>query len=50
LREKSAVLRYTLGLDITVGWGVRVKAAGEFYDFSDFKNEIAATLGVVAVL
>jgi hypothetical protein len=50
LRDKSAVFRYTLGADITVGPGVRVKIAGEYYDFSDFKDEIAATLGVVAVL
>jgi hypothetical protein len=50
LRDKSAVFRYTLGTDITVGYGVRVKLSGEYYDFSDFKDEIAATLGVVAVL
>lgn len=50
LRDKSAILRYTLGADITIGHGVRVKLAGEFYDFSDFKDELAATLGVVAVL
>jgi len=50
LRDKSVVFRYTLGTDITVGYGVRVKLSGEYYDFSDFKDEIAATLGVVAVL
>ena len=50
LRKESAVLRYTFGADISVGHGVRVKLSGEFYDFSDFKDEIAATLGVVAVL
>jgi hypothetical protein len=50
LRDQSAILRYTLGLDISVGSGVRVKVSGEYYDFSDFKDEIAATLGVVAVL
>lgn len=50
LRKSSAVLRYTVGADVTVGHGVRIKLAGEFYDFSDFKDEIAATLGVVAVL
>lgn len=50
LRDKSAVFRYTLGTDITIGHGVRVKVAGEYYDFSDFQDEIAATLGVVAVL
>jgi len=50
LRDRSEVFRYTLGTDISVGHGVRVKLSGEFYDFSDFKDEIAATLGVVAVL
>jgi hypothetical protein len=50
LRKVSGVLRYTLGADVSVGHGVRVKLAGEFYDFSDFRDEIAATLGVVAVL
>jgi hypothetical protein len=50
LRKRSAILRYTLGLDITIGWGARVKVAAEYYDFSDFENEIAATLGVVATL
>ena len=50
LRERSAVFRYTFGTDITVGHGVRVKLSGEYYDFSDFEDEIAATLGVVAIL
>jgi hypothetical protein len=50
LRKTSAVLRYTFGADVTIGHGVRLKLAGEYYDFSDFGNEIAATLGVVAVL
>lgn len=50
LRKTSAVLRYTFGADVTIGHGVRLKLAGEYYDFSDFSNEIAATLGVVAVL
>jgi hypothetical protein len=50
LRKESAVLRYTFGADISLGHGVRVKLSGEFYDFSDFEDEIAATLGVVAVL
>jgi hypothetical protein len=50
LRKSSAVLRYTMGADVSVGRGVRIKLAGEFYDFSDFQDEIAATLGIVAVL
>jgi len=50
LRKTSGVLRYTLGVDLTLGHGVRLKLSGEYYDFSDFKDEIAATFGVVAVL
>lgn len=50
LRDKSAVFRYTLGFSVNVGHGVRVKLSGEYYDFSDFKDELAGTLGVVAVL
>jgi hypothetical protein len=50
LRKESAVLRYTLGADVSLGHGVRLKVAGEFYDFSDFQDEIAATVGVVAVM
>jgi hypothetical protein len=29
---------------------VRLKLAAEYYDFSDFTDEIAGTIGVVAVL
>jgi hypothetical protein len=50
LSKRSSVLRYTLGGDVSLGHGVRVKLSGEYYDFNDFKNEIAAMLGVVAVL
>ncbi len=50
LRKESAVLRYTFGGDVSVGYGVRIKLFGEFYDFSDFDDEIAATLAVVSVL
>ncbi len=50
LREKSAVLRYTVGGDVSLGYGVRIKVFGEYYDFSDFKDEIAATVAVVSVL
>ena len=47
LRSKSAILRYTLGgnLRLTEGW--RVKLSTELYDFSDFKDELAIHLGVV---
>jgi hypothetical protein len=50
LREKSMIFRYTLGTDITIGSGVRLKLGAEYYDFSDFTDEIAGTIGVVAVL
>ncbi|TNF37509.1 MAG: hypothetical protein EP329_02985 [Deltaproteobacteria bacterium] len=47
LRSESAVLRYTVGgnLRLTDGW--RVKLSTELYDFSDFEDELAIHLGVV---
>lgn len=50
LTKRSEVLRYTVGTDVSVGYGVRVKLDLEYYDFSDFHDDIAATLGVAAVL
>ncbi|MET0343390.1 MAG: hypothetical protein ABW252_20435 [Polyangiales bacterium] len=50
MRKESAVLRYTFGGDVSVGYGVRIKLYGEYYDFSDFDDEIAATVAVVSVL
>lgn len=50
MRKESAVLRYTLGGDVSLGYGVRIKAFAEFYDFSDYKDDIAATVAVVSVL
>jgi hypothetical protein len=50
LRKESAVLRYTFGGDVSLGYGVRIKLSGEYYDFSDFEDEIAATMAVVSVL
>jgi hypothetical protein len=50
LRKESAVLRYTFGGDVSLGYGVRIKAFAEYYDFSDFKDDIAATVAVVSVL
>ncbi|MET0284126.1 MAG: hypothetical protein ABW352_06640 [Polyangiales bacterium] len=50
LRKESAVLRYTAGGAVSLGYGVRIKVFGEYYDFSDFKDEIAATVAVVSVL
>jgi len=50
LRKRSAVLRYTGGINVLLGHGARLKLMGEYYDFSDFQDDIAVTLGVVAVL
>jgi hypothetical protein len=50
LRKESGILRYTFGGDVSLGYGVRIKMFGEFYDFSDFKDEFVATMAVVSVL
>lgn len=50
LTKRSQVLRYTVGTDISVGYGVRVKLDLEYYDFNNFQNELVGTLGVAAVL
>ncbi|MFO0727465.1 MAG: hypothetical protein U1E65_27050 [Myxococcota bacterium] len=48
LRSKSAVLRYTAGLNLIIFQGLRIKLSGEYWDFSDFSDEIGVHLGVVA--
>jgi hypothetical protein len=48
LRAQSAILRYTLGLNFIVERGMRIKVSGEYWEFSDFKNELALHAGVVA--
>lgn len=48
LRFRSAVLRYTLGANVVLDHGIRIKAQADVYDFSDFRDEFAASLGVVA--
>jgi hypothetical protein len=48
LRVESSVLRYTAGFNVVFDGSVRLKVSGEFYDFSDFDDEIAGNLGVVA--
>lgn len=47
LRKESAVLRYTLGVNIFLERDWRIKLSGEYYDFSDFSDEIGVHLGVV---
>ena len=48
LRYRSAVLRYTAGINVVFDASVRLKLSGEFYDFTDFDDEIVANAGVVA--
>jgi hypothetical protein len=48
LTKRSALLRYTLGLNVVFDGSVRLKLSGEYYDFSDFADAVAANLGVVA--
>ena len=48
LRDTSAVLRYTAGLNIVFDGSVRLKLSGEFYDFTDFDDEVSVNAGVVA--
>lgn len=48
LRSSSAILRYAAGLNVIIVRGMRVKILGELWDFSDFDDEVAIHLGVVA--
>ncbi len=40
------VLRYTAAIAIKIKQSVRIKASVEYYDFRDFRNEIAVHVGV----
>jgi hypothetical protein len=49
LRSKnSGVLRYTAGINVILEGSVRLKFSGEYYDFSDFSDDIAVNAGVAA--
>jgi hypothetical protein len=48
LRYRSAVLRYTAGVNIVFDASVRLKLSAELYDFTDFDDEVVANAGVVA--
>jgi hypothetical protein len=48
LAKRSSVLRYTAGLNVVLDGSVRLKFSGEFYDFSDFDDEVALNAGVAA--
>jgi hypothetical protein len=50
LRSDSALLRYTAGTSVRIRGATRIKLSGEFYDFSDFKDEIAIHLAVTGAL
>jgi len=50
LRSDSAVLRYTAGASFKIRGATRLKLSGEFYDFSDFSDEIAIHLAVTGTL
>ncbi len=47
LRLESAVLRYTPGINLVLHRSIRVKLSAEFWDFSDFRDEVAVHAGVV---
>jgi len=50
LRSDSALLRYTAGTSVRIRGATRIKLSGEFYDFSDFKDEIAIHLALTGAL
>jgi len=50
LRSDSAILRYTAGASYKLGGATRIKLSGEFYDFSDFQDEIAIHLALAGAL
>jgi hypothetical protein len=50
LRSDSALLRYTAGASFKVRGATRIKLSGEFYDFSDFADEIAIHVALTGTL
>jgi hypothetical protein len=46
LRSKSAVLRYTGGISYKLSGALRLKTSVEWYDFSDFEDELAVHVGI----
>lgn len=47
LAGDSTILRYTLGANVLLTRGFRVKVSAEYYDFSDFADEVALHAGLV---
>ncbi len=46
LRSRSAILRYTAGIAYKLSGALRLKTSVEWYDFSDFEDELAIHVGV----
>jgi hypothetical protein len=46
LRSRSAILRYTAGIAYKISGALRLKTSVEWYDFSDFEDELAIHVGV----
>jgi len=49
LRSESWVLRYTAGVNFILQRSIRLKLTGEFYDFSDFDDDVAVHTAIAAV-
>lgn len=47
LRRESAILRYTPGVNVILHRSIRFKLSGEYWDFSDFPDELAFHFGLV---
>jgi hypothetical protein len=50
LRADSLLMRYTGGFAVRVSQALRLKVSGEFYDFSDFEDEVALHVAVAGAL
>lgn len=50
LRSDTALLRYTAGASVKIRGATRIKLSGEFYDFTDFDDEVAIHLAIAGAL
>ena len=48
LRSESALLRYTLAVSYRLRAAMRLKISGEYYDSSDFDDEVALHVGIAS--
>jgi hypothetical protein len=46
--RRSAILRYTAGVNVILEGSVRLKFSCEYYDFSDFRDDVTVNAGVAA--